>query len=213
MKKTILLVLLSAGTLCAQTPAKQADAPQTTSGNSTLEYTTTGEIIRNARQGLLTPGTLYYAPAKTKEGEPKLEPVIGEDAGYKFIEIQGSGDGNNLQITKTMLTRCSKIPDNAPKTITVSFAVRLNKEALTGWEVMPKGKKNRKGKEEEPWNAKLLFGTTDRLGAPTIVEIPANKGWINKSIKLDIPEGAKFLYLELYAMKGEKLAFANWTIN
>jgi len=214
MKTTLLTLLLSAGCLCAQTPTPKPE-PIPTNRNSTLEhttleYTTPGDIIRNAHRGLLVPGTLYYAPARTQEGEPKLEPVIGEDAGKKFIEIQGRATGNIIQTTKTVLLRCSKIPDNAPKSINVSFDARLNKTELTGWEVT---KKPKKGNAEPEWNAKLYFGTTDKLGAHTYVEIPANKGWTNKSINLDIPDGAKFLYLELAAIKGEKLAFANWTIN
>jgi len=210
MKSITFALLLAAATGFAQTP-KPADPakPAPTSGNSTLEYTSFAETTRNARQGLLTPGTLYYAPAKTKEGAPRPEPVIGEDAEKKFIEIQGI-DGGVITNTTSSLTRCSQIPENPPKTITVSFDARLNKTELSGWE---KNAKDRKGHEKEIQTASLFFGTADRLSAPTEVEIPPNKGWVTKSVKLDIPAGAKFLYIQLRAIKGEKLAFANWTIN
>jgi len=189
--KTIKTIL---GILCLAAPLL--------AGEAEINYLPYKELQGKLQHRELEPGLYYAAPI----ANPNIELATGEENGTQFIEIQGAND-NRIPFSRAKFVRVVSIPPNAPKTIQISFMAKFVEEPLSGWEKMP-GKK-----VKEPKNINISFSSPEEKGGDEMIELEPNVGWKKIEKTITIPDNANLLLLNINAIKGQKVAFANWEIH
>jgi hypothetical protein len=131
------LALLITGTSYAK------DAKDNKETGNSIEFTTMGKGTSTNSPLVVTlrelpskpnfvPGNYYFFNGADNT---KIQPIVGEAEGKKFIQVVGDPNEDNLQKGTGYLVRFIKIPPTAPKEITLGFDIKVEPVALTGWEV------------------------------------------------------------------------------
>lgn len=169
----------------------------------------TMQSIESMEPGSIVSKTFYYSNAND---DPASTPTVGNEGDIKYIKISATG-GNPSKMKDTVykLDRWVKIPENAPKTITVEFKTKITKNKDFEWMTTTGSKEpNKRNKVIVDFMKEDgTSGAGKRVGPKELKTIDQ---WVDHSFELNIPSEAKYLHLGLETSGGYSLWMGNWTI-
>jgi hypothetical protein len=205
MKNLIVPAFLIAFTTASPGQTKGPATPNKSTTNTIgLEYL--DKAGRNRPISEYSSNTFYTYNAKD---DPTVQPTVGIDneTSTKFIEIKGIKQIPyiNPKLTWTTLIRYIKIPENAPKTISIKVTHRYQtQDSDFTW--LPGGQKT------NPFMRVQFTDEWQRGGGCNILLQP-NIGWQHTQHNINIPTGAKYMIVELRSYhENDKVAIGGWTI-